>query len=368
MSEIAVLHICLSKGWGGLEMYPIRTGKVLLEKGYHVYGLAIDGTQTCSGMKENGLNVFAAKSKTALITTQLFTLIGWIKKNNITVIHCHKSGDLLVAAMIKQFINLKVIFTEHMGVKRPKKDLFHQWVYKHVDQVLSISDETYQRNIAALPVAKNKIQRLWLGTDIPELIAAPDRLQAIKNSHSIPDNKILIGTVGRLSPGKGHLNLVNAFTKVKQQNPDAMLVIVGGLKAEQGADTDYLNQLQQLIKEHNLINDVLFTGFCKNIHELYSIMDIVCLPYANEAFGLTAIEAMAAGRPVVASNTGALPEILGDTGYYCNPGDADDIANTILDVVNDADEASKQAISARTRAEQEFSTDIHIQKLIRFYQ
>ncbi len=367
MSDIAILHICLSRGWGGLEMYPIRTGKLLSDKGYRVFGLAIEGTQTYSGMKTEGLNVFPAKSKASLLTKELFSLIRWIKKNHITVVHCHKSGDLLVAALIKSFLDIKIVFTEHMGVKRPKKDLFHKWVYKHVDQVLSISDETYKRNIVALPVPEEKIERLWLGTDIPELITSPERLQHIKDVHLIPENKIIIGTVGRLSPGKGHINLIRAYSKIKQSYPDSVLVIVGGLKEEEGADIEYLAQLQRLIKEEDLLDDVLFTGFCRNIHELYSIMDVVCLPYANEAFGLTAIEAMSAARPILASSTGALPEILGAVGYYCNPNDADDIANQLLAIFSDQKEALQRAQKARNRAENVFSIEKHIQALLNYY-
>lgn len=121
MRHPVILHICLSKGWGGLEMYPIRMGKQFLSAGYQVFGLCLTGTQVESGMQETQFSLYTARSKSQLTTVKLYALIQWVKQHQINVIHCHKSGDLLIAALIKQFVPVKIIFTEHMGVTRSKK-------------------------------------------------------------------------------------------------------------------------------------------------------------------------------------------------------------------------------------------------------
>ena len=165
MSNQAVLHICLSKGWGGLEMYPIRTGGQFREKGWKVLGLCLKGSRVAQGMREQGIETYEVESKFASFR-QLNRIHQWLQKNGVNLIHCHKSGDLVVAALLDTLSSYRIIFTEHMGVTRPKKDMYHRWVYSHVDQVLSISEATKKRNLKALPVPAEKIQRLWLGTEI----------------------------------------------------------------------------------------------------------------------------------------------------------------------------------------------------------
>lgn len=368
MPKTAILHICLSNGWGGLEMYPIRIGNELLKRDYQVLGLCRKGTQVESGMKQAGLTCFSASSKLNLLTLEVPRLIKWLVKNHITVIHCHKSGDLLVAAIIKHFIKVKIIFTEHMGVKRPKKDVYHRWVYSQVDQVLSISDETYQRNIHALPIDSAKISRLWLGTNIPQLsnLTSPEK-EHLLNEIGLTDDSYVIGTIGRISPGKGQVELIKAFSLIVNEIPNAKLLIVGGTEESQGCDLHYLATIRKLIDSLNLQQQVIFSGFRRDIDSLFSLMDVVCLPYRNEAFGLTAIEAMAAQRPIIAANTGALPEILAENAVYCDPDDEHSIASAILQRYQNPRQAQHDAIKARDRACTEFSIDVHMQKLLTFY-
>ncbi|WNJ96505.1 glycosyltransferase [Vibrio ruber] len=350
-------------------MYPIRMGQQFLSAGYQIFGLCLTGTQVESGMKANQFSLYTANSKPQLITAKLRSLIQWVKQHQINIIHCHKSGDLLVAALIKQFVPVKIIFTEHMGVTRSKKDIFHCWVYQQVDQVLSISDETYRRNLNALPVSPEKIARLWLGTDIPDKTELPpEEIVAIKQSLSLPEKDFVIGTIGRISPGKGQFELVKAFARVQKSLPHSKLVIVGGLEASQGCDLAYLAQVRQSIQTLDLSEHVIFTGFRSDTQQLLSIMDIVCLPYANEAFGLTAIETMAAQRPIVAANTGALPELLENYAQYCTPTSDTSIAQAILDSYEHYETAKNNAISARMRACKEFSIQTHTQNLLHYYQ
>jgi len=344
-------------------------GQECIKQGCNVLGIAIKDTQTCMEMMDIGFPMFTTVNKLSLLTTQLSSLLKWIKDNNVTVIHCHKSGDLLVAAVIKQFLNIKIIFTEHMGSKRSKKDIYHRWIYKNVDQVLSISDETYQRNLKALPISSDKITRLWLGTPISEkILYDEDSLRPIKNQLNIDPSSYIIGTLGRISLGKGLIELVKAFSLVKSSIPNSQLLIVGGLEKSQGCDLHYLTHVKRLITKLHLEDDVIFTGFRRDSQTQLAIMNVVCLPYKNEAFGLTAIEAMAAQRPIIAANTGALPELLHNTALYCTPDDEHSICHAIMLTYQNKQKAEKRAEQARERAVREFSLSTHIQSLLDYYQ
>ncbi|NRF32500.1 glycosyltransferase family 4 protein [Vibrio coralliilyticus] len=345
-------------------MYPIRTGKEFLERGYPVYGLCTSGTQVAQGMRDFGIEAFEVSSKGKLISNQLFQLEKWLSQRNISIVHCHKSGDILVSALLNCISRRKTFFTEHMGVTRSKKDIYHKLIYAHIDQVFSISDETYKRNIHSLPIRVEKISRLWLGTDIPfDHSEDPKFIENIKKELDLPRNSIVIGNIGRVCSGKGQLELLEAFALLICKFPSLHLLIVGGLNTKEGSDNNFVKSLMARIEDLNLQNRVHLVGFRKDTDRMLSIMDVVCLPNHNEAFGLTAIEAMAAKKAIVAANSGSLPEVLGSTARFCNPHNPNDICSNIEFLLNHHDEKLKLSRLAYNRAKSKFSMAAHISKL-----
>lgn len=363
-----VLHICLSPGWGGLEMYPIRVGKEFLEQGNKVYGLCIAGSQVAKGMREAGVETFEVSSKQALILSQIPKLNKWLKQRNVNIVHCHKSGDILVSALLSLLTKRTTFFTEHMGVTRPKTDLYHKWAYSHIDQVFSISDETYQRNLKALPVPAEKITRFWLGTDIPVTpIESADEILAIKQDLGLNPESKIIGNVGRLCSGKGQMELLEAFALISDSHPNSELLLVGGLDVADGSDNNFVGQIKARIAELSLTHRVHLAGFRQDTNRMLAVMDVVCLPNHNEAFGLTAIEAMAAKKAIVGANTGALPEILEPVALLCNPLAPSEIAAQIVAYLDNVGLQKKNEDLAYLRAKTEFSMPAHIDKLRQFY-
>ncbi|CZF85294.1 Mannosylfructose-phosphate synthase [Grimontia celer] len=363
-----ILHICLSTGWGGLEMYPSRMGKEFIDKGYRVFGLASENSRVANAMKDAGMDVFTVPKKAALFGTTLFSLNKWLKTNNVQIVHCHKSGDILISALLNLLARRYTLFTEHMGVKRPKKDIYHRWVYRHVDQVLSISNETYQRNIKALPVAESKIERLWLGTYIEQKQFSEDnRPHLLADEYGLSHDTTFIGSVGRICDGKGQADLLAGFELIAADYPNAHLVLIGGLNPDEGADETFSNQLQEKAKASLFADRVHLAGYRKNVPTLLEEIQIVCLPYWNEAFGLTAIEAMAQHCALVVSNTGALPEILEETGVYCTPQNAESIAAGLKRYLDDESLRVSNAANAYQRALEHFSMRGHADKLEQIY-
>ncbi|WP_338062871.1 glycosyltransferase family 4 protein [Vibrio tetraodonis] len=368
MSKSSILHICLSQGWGGLEMYPIRIGSEFLKRGYRVYGLCIKGTRVAKGMQESGIETFEINSKKSLFSNQFLLLSRWLKERDVRIIHSHKSGDVLISALLDLLSKRYSFFTEHMGVTKPKKDIFHQWVYSHLYRVFSISNETYRRNLKALPVEANKINQLWLGTDVPlqSLLSTFD-ISEIKNELNIPEDSVVIGNVGRICAGKGQAELLEAFSKISTLFSNSHLLLVGGMNVSEGSENDFVASIKKRIKELNLNNRVHLAGFRTDAVRMLSVMDIVCLPNHNEAFGLTAIEAMAAKKAIVGANTGSLPEVLGNAALLCDPFDPNNISQKIEQYLTSSELIQTKSTLAYQRALELFSMDKHITNLETHY-
>lgn len=365
----ATLHICLSHGWGGLEMYPIRIGQELVQSGSKIYGLCIKGSQVATGMKNAGIETFEVESKSKLLLSGLPKLNKWLTERNVTIVHSHKSGDLVVSSLLNTLSKRRSFFTEHMGVKRSKKDLYHKYVYSHLTHIFSISEETYKRNIKALPVPPHKVTRLWLGTDIPvKPLESEEIISNIRRDLGFKSNDIVIGNVGRLCSGKGQMELLEAFALLEPKFTHLKLLLVGGLDVSHGSDNDFVAKIKDRIAALSLESKVTLAGFRTNTSDMLAAMNIVCLPNHNEAFGLTAIEAMAAQKPIVGANTGALPEILEPVALLCNPQMPDDIANKIEVYLSNPDLQERNSKLAFKRAQAEFSMSSHLAKLLKNYE
>lgn len=370
MSNQVVLHICLSKGWGGLEMYPIRTGGQFKEKGWKVFGLCLKGSRVAQGMREQGIETYEVESKLAAIT-QLYRIHRWLLQNGISLIHCHKSGDLVVAALLDTLSSYRIIFTEHMGVTRPKKDIYHRWVYGHVDQILSISEATKKRNLKALPVPAEKIQRLWLGTEIRPAVEDTVLVAQTKKELGIPTDAIVIGTVGRFGTAKGQKELLDAFIALAKKHPlqSLHLLLVGGLKADEGSDIQLVEELQSTIIQSGLSKKIHLPGFRKDTENMLAVMDVVAILSHNEAFGLTVIEAMAAEKLILGASSGAIPEILGDNyPFTVNPLEVNDIQRQLNIMTIKPNRFNQLERDLKERATFHFSIETHNDSLEKIYE
>ncbi|MBL7004920.1 MAG: glycosyltransferase family 4 protein [Gammaproteobacteria bacterium] len=365
-----ILHCCFSKGWGGLEMYPIRLYPFIQNESNDILYLVYKGSKLEHELTDKQLPFVALNPKTPLLV-RLYQIIKLIKKHKSDLIHCHKSGDLFYAVATHYFHQARIVFTEHMGGKRNKKDLYHRWIYRNVSRLFSISNEVKRRNINALPINPNKVFTLHLGLDLNfyQMKLSHSDKQNLKRQLSLPLNKTLIGLPGRLTPGKGHDVFIKAAAILLQTHAELAFVIIGGTKADEGADLAYIEKLKTVITENNLGSQFYFTGFQTNIPAIVESLDIACVPSDNEAFGLTVIEVMAMNTPLVASNAGGIPELLRhqQDGLLMRPKDQISLAEQLKILLEAPQLAEQYAASAHQRIIQHFSQTSHAEKLLQHY-
>ncbi|MEX0431338.1 glycosyltransferase family 4 protein [Spiribacter insolitus] len=368
-----VLHMCLSRSWGGLEMYPARAAQALRMLGWEAHGLAARGSRVAESFVSAGLPCLEIPGM-KLAPLWIKRVLDYIQHNNIRVLHAHKSGDMRIAALcVALNPELQLFFTDHMGVTKPKKDVYHRWAYGKVNRIFSISDATYQRNIAAFPVCPEKISRLYPGVDLTdfEFPFGDGAREQLLGSIGIDPSRFVIGLPARISRDKGHLEWVRALGALRRRRStdDWTAVVIGATDTGNSEDVRFLGQLQSEISEQKVDANIHFLGFQKNILEWLKAMDVVCVPSRNEAFGLGVVEAMAAGTAVVGAETGAIPEVIGSGGgRLVSPDDADAWAAAINDLMDNPHDRSRMEETARQRVEAAFSMSGHARKLIEHYQ
>lgn len=368
-----VIHICLSPSWGGLEMYPGRVTPALLDQGWEVFGVALSGTQVATSMQDAGAETLVFRSQ-AHALCRVIQILRYLKAHDIRVVHAHKSSDMRLCALLAAlWPRIRLFFTDHMGVKKPKKDIYHRWAYSKVWRLFSISQVTYQRNVSAFPLPKARIQQLYYGINLTayEPVLDESERTSIRQSLGVDEAAIAIALPGRISESKGHGCWVDALAQLRGKPglPPWQGVIIGeagGLEAMPGGFAD---KLKARVGQLGLSKNVVFTGFRNDLARCLMAMDIVCIPSINEAFGLSVVEAMAAGCPVVGSNAGAIPELItADRGCVAPPDDPFAWADALVDLIANEPQRLQLGANASRWVNANFGLDSHVSRLVAAYE
>ncbi|MEP7290502.1 MAG: glycosyltransferase family 4 protein [Chloroflexota bacterium] len=183
---------------------------------------------------------------------------------------------------------------------------------------------------------KARITVLPLGLDLAPFAAAERKNGAFRREYSIPADAPLVGIVGRLVPVKNHALFLEAAAKVRAQMPVARFVIIG--------DGELRGEIERRVDILGLRDAVIFTDWLRELVPAYADLDVNVISSLNEGTPVSVIESLAAGCPVVTTAVGGLPDLLdqGVLGVLVPSGDADALANAIIDVLNDPPDA-KQA-------------------------
>lgn len=353
-----------------MEMYLHRTGVPLRERGHEVVIACLPGSPTDQAATEAGVTV----ARVPYGPREAFAvprLAGVLRDHRIDVVHVHRSRDLGRVAMAMKLVGRRpMVFTEWMGVRRSKRDPYHAWVYSHVDRVLSISEECQRGNLEALPITREQSRVLYGGVDLrgfdPGLY--PDK-RTVRRSFGLPEEGVLVGLIGRISRMKGHEVLAAAAAQLAPRLPEVHFVMIGDGSGQHGGESDVMAELQELASRPPLQGRLHFTGYTPRIPEANAALDVATCCSEREAFGFTVIESMAMCLPVVASDTGAMPELVQDgrTGALFQQGDGADLARKLEPIVADRERREAMGRAARERAVERFSMRRHLDDLEQTY-
>lgn len=191
----------------------------------------------------------------------------------------------------------------------------------------------------------------FLSTEHQPMEQAP----GLREEYAHADEKILIH-MSNFRPVKRIMDIIDVFAKVQAAIPSKLILLGDGPER---------SRAEQKCRELAIADKVTFVGNLKQPQELLSIGDLFILPSESESFGLAALEAMAAGIPVISTNTGGLPEVNrhGVTGMMSDVGDIDDMVKNCVYLLSDAKRLIKFKEQARKRAE-----DFSLEKILPQYE
>ncbi len=363
-----VLHSCLSKSWGGMEMYSLSTARTLIDADIDVELLCHPNSRLHNEALKAGIKVRVLKSRKFFNPINVYQLNKLVCSGKYDLIHAESTKDLwlIVPALRLTSCKTPLVMTKHVGSFINKKDLFHRWIYKRVDVALAISQVIKSNLLKTTPLDEARVFLLYDSIDTARFNPAKVKGKNIRKEFKINDNDILIGMTGRFSLGKGHEEFISAAKRLLGKHNNLKFIITG--EPSRGEDS-YAADIKILAAEQGLIDKIIFTGYRSDIPEILAALDIFVFPSHAEAFGMALAEAMSMGKPSVCSNSEGGLEIVVDgvTSYLFENKNSRDLTCKVELLINSRIKRKEFGSAARRRVVDLFNIDKFTKELINIY-
>ena len=258
------------------------------------------------------------------------------------------------------------MLSRHILNNHNKKDIFHILLYRRVDYILVLS-ETMRRNIlTTFPVQEKKLRIVNLGLDTRHFDSSTANPLSMRASWNIPQEKFLVGVVGRLDPMKRQDLLIKALASLRERVPDVHGVIVGA--ETPGLNGAYIRSLEKTIRDLRMEDSISIVGAQTRIPEVMASLNLFVMPSQEEAFGLVALEAMAMGVPAVLSRAGSAEELAREgRGELFRPGDAYDLSRKIKTLYESPEKRAEMAERAKKYVVGRFTYEQRLHRTLEVY-
>ncbi|WP_353931817.1 glycosyltransferase family 4 protein [Okeanomitos corallinicola TIOX110] len=290
-------------------------------------------------------------------------------KNHFDIIHTHGGTAGFWGRLVGKISSKssKIIHTYH-GLHYLNQNSIKSKIFKLIDQLLllitnqiiCVCKADYVSGLAAKVVAPNAYTIIYNGIEIDKFSSNLDQQKARKIFNIEPE-KIIFGNVARLHPQKGHKILLQALAKIVNSYTNTHLLIVG--------DGEIREELIKIAQELGIKNHVSFLGARSDIYEFLSAIDIFVLPSLWEGQPIALLEALAMGKPCIASNVNGIPEIInnGINGYLVNPNDVDNLYELMTSLILDKQKFEQFSVNGKITVSDMFSAQNMADKTAQVY-
>jgi L-malate glycosyltransferase len=208
--------------------------------------------------------------------------------------------------------------------------------------------------------AQGKVRLVPNGVDLKRFAPRPPS-PSLRAALAVPPSAPVAVSVGRHVPEKGYRHLVDAAALVERTKPGVHWSLVG--------DGELRSGLEAQARRLGLASGVHFPGSRDDVADVLALADVFVLPSESEGFGRVLVEAMAMGRPVVATTVGGIPDVVvdGATGLLVAPADPAALADAVRALLDDPARATALGAAGRARAESTFSLGAHVDAVERVY-
>lgn len=336
-----IIHVINDLSGGGAEKLVYEFASFQHKEGHDVVVILL--MPSCNNIYDrylvnSGVKVIYLNAKKYSLKT-ILKLRRSLKTIMPDIIHSHLFPSLYYVVLATLGLNIKLVTTEHstsnFRLRNKVFKLFEKFIYSYYDTVVAISNGVKDVYLTYLPGFRQKIIKIENGID----------LKLFKNYNlnkaylGIQENKFIITMVARFSSAKDQNTLVRSLVLL----PESICLVLVGIGVK-------LDSCKKLAEELQLSHRIKFLGFRTDVPEILSISDVVVLSSFWEGFGLSAVEGMASGKPVIATDIEGLKDIVKDFGCLFEVGDYLALSKYILKLFRDVDYYNLVSTRCKLRA------------------
>jgi glycosyltransferase involved in cell wall biosynthesis len=297
-----------------------------------------------------------------------------IRRQRPAILHTHtaKAGTVgRVAALLAGSRRRPIIVhTFHGHVLRgyfgPVRSLFfrllERWLASKTTALVAVSPQVRDDLVSLGVASRDRFVVIRLGIELEERVAAEQdgRLES-RRYLGILGDRFAVGWIGRMTAVKRTDDVLVAFKALRDSGVDACLCMVGD-----GPDRE---QLERRAHELGVVRDTLFVGYQEDVAPFYAAFDALVLPSGNEGTPVSAIEALAAGRPVVATRVGGVPDVVrdGEDGFLVEAGATDELADRLAQLARDPALRERMGKQGRERVLPRYAVERLVDDVDRLY-
>ena len=307
--------------------------------------------------RKAGIKVHLLGARSRFDPFALGRLVALLREGGFDIVHSHLfRADIYAGLAVAQLGEQRplLVSTRHNDDRfflNPFVGIVHYLVSARQDLIIAISDHIARFTVSRGVRHPGRVRRVYHGLEPPVTRALERAGQRIRAELGVGPDELLVGNVGRLALQKGQRHLIAAMPLLLERVPFAHVVIAGGGDLEE--------YLRDLASEVGVADRVHVLGPRKDVPALMHAIDVFAMPSIWEGFGLVLLEAMAAGRPIVASRVATIPEVVvdGETGLLVPAGDPVALADAMAQLAHDPALARRLGEAGRERLRQHFSIE-----------
>lgn len=361
---------------GGSAEVPYYLSKELAKRGHEVavytsdFKLSQDYINSIPEVRVHYFKTWSSWANFYVTPGMMKETKGRIRHFDIIHMHNYRSFQNMVVAHYAREYGIPYVLQAHGSattffqkgwLKRTFDAIWGYRILKDASKVIAVTS-TEVEQYKSLGISEDKIEIVRSGIDLSQFDDLPERGK-FRKKYGLNDSQKIILYLGRIHKTKGLDLLVKAFTELSKHLNEAKLVIVG-------PDDGYLPSLEKLIGELEISDKVLFTGPLYEREKLraYVDADVYVLPSFYEIYGITVLEAMACGTPVIVTDRCGIADVIGGQAGLVVPHDKEQLQHALLHMLSDDKIRRQSGESGKLLVGERFGWAIIAQEAERVYQ
>jgi len=338
-----------SDGPGGAELVELRLAQALRDRGHTI--VPVGPSAGCGWLagqfREAGFDPQTFTLRRPLDWRCLQDMIAMLRRHRVDLVHSHEFTMAIYGTAAARWLGIPHVITMHGSqyvTSKWRRQVLLRWAFRSSAATIVVSRDTKRHLENELGLSDTMLRVVLNGVPM-----RPGDRSTVRAELGVSDDQVVLLAVGSLVPRKGHAVLIEALSTLGIGS--WTLAIAGG-----GAERE---RLEALAEAKGLSRQVRILGHREDVPNLLAASDVFVMPSLWEGLPLALLEAMLAGKPVIASRTSGIPEAVADgvDGVLTTPGDVGELASALRGVISDPARRAALGEAARARAMASFTLD-----------